>query len=145
MTHSSRGAYRSQGHRRASRAKLWIISVASIAVLGVVAWQVMAYFEIPPFTDKGKSVSFGQVPNGGGQAGGTSGDADANSPVSMPTGPAADFKITGNVSNGTHVAVTTLEGKKSGFTGKVWVWAPKEYEDPKYDKSGFPVMIALPG
>ncbi|MEJ8640681.1 alpha/beta hydrolase-fold protein [Streptomyces sp. MS1.HAVA.3] len=47
--------------------------------------------------------------------------------------------------DGTHVAVTTLDGKKSGFKGKVWVWAPKEYGDPKFAKSGFPVMIALPG
>lgn len=39
----------------------------------------------------------------------------------------------------------TLEGKKSGFKGKVWVWAPKQYFDPKYANSGFPVMIALPG
>ncbi|RLU79479.1 hypothetical protein CTZ27_36835 [Streptomyces griseocarneus] len=145
MTHSANGAYRSQGHRRASRAKRWILSVASIAVLGVIAWQVMAYFEIPPFTDKGKSVSFGQVPSGGGQAGGTGGEADANSPMSMPTGPDAGFKIASTLGNGTHVAVTTYAGKKSGFTGKVWVWAPKEYEDPKFAKSGFPVLIALPG
>ena len=40
--------------------------------------------------------------------------------------------------DGTHVAVTTLEGGKSGFKGKVWVWAPKQYFDPKYENSGFP-------
>ncbi|MEV6673114.1 alpha/beta hydrolase-fold protein [Streptomyces sp. NPDC051162] len=145
MTHSPNGAYRSHGHRRASRAKRWIIVVASIAVLGLIAWPVMSYFEIPPFTDKGKPVSFGQVPSGGGQAGGTGGDQPADSKVSMPTGPAADFKIASTLSNGTHVGVVSYDGKKSGFKGKVWVWAPKEYEDPKFAKSGFPVLVALPG
>ncbi|MFD0383076.1 hypothetical protein ACFQ2B_13925 [Streptomyces stramineus] len=37
MTHLNNGAYQSQGHRRASRAKRWTIVVASIAVLGLIA------------------------------------------------------------------------------------------------------------
>ncbi|MFD5512575.1 alpha/beta hydrolase [Streptomyces sp. NPDC059761] len=107
----------------------------------------MYHFEIPPFTDKGKDVSFGQPAAGGGQAGGTGGAAKqaANSKALMPTGPKAEFKNSMTLGDGTHVAVTTLDGKKSGFKGKVWVWAPKEYNDPKFAKSGFPVMIALPG
>ncbi|MFE2529476.1 alpha/beta hydrolase [Streptomyces sp. NPDC059382] len=100
----------------------------------------MYHFEIPPFTDKGSSVTFGTPP-----AGGDGAKPVANSKMLMPTGPAAAFKNTKTLDDGTHVAVTTVTGKKSGFTGKVWVWAPKEYNDPKFAKSGFPVMIALPG
>ncbi|WTO58114.1 esterase family protein [Streptomyces sp. NBC_00211] len=106
----------------------------------------MWHFEIPPFTDKGSSVSYGQSSAGGKKGG--AGDASkqpANSKALMPTGPQAEFKNSMTLGDGTHVSVTTLDGKKSGFKGKVWVWAPKEYNDPKFAKSGFPVMIALPG
>ncbi|MEJ8651990.1 alpha/beta fold hydrolase [Streptomyces sp. MS1.AVA.3] len=63
----------------------------------------------------------------------------------MPAGPRSDFRITRTLDDGTHIARATLRGPKSGVTGSVWVWAPKEYRDPKYAKSGFPVLIALPG
>lgn len=63
----------------------------------------------------------------------------------MPTGPKADFTVQNTLDDGTKIGVTRLRGEKSGFTGKVWVWAPKQYFDPKYAKSGFPVLIALPG
>ncbi|MFI9720263.1 alpha/beta hydrolase [Streptomyces sp. NPDC052396] len=146
MTHSPNGAYRSRGHRRASSAKRWAIVAVCIAVVGGIAWPVLSYFNyFDLFSDKGESISFGQE---GGQAGGDTGQqkSDPKSPVLMPTGPKADFKIANTVpEDGTKIAVTTLEGKKSGFTGKVWVWVPKEYKDPKYANSGFPVMIALPG
>ncbi|WSK25236.1 alpha/beta hydrolase-fold protein [Streptomyces sp. NBC_01298] len=109
----------------------------------------MSHYEIPPFTDKGDSVSFGRLPPSGSAGGDTGGAAlptpPPHSKMSMPTGPAADFKNAMTLPDGTHVAVTTITGKKSGFKGKVWVWAPKEYGDPKFAKSGFPVMIALPG
>ncbi|WP_372408429.1 alpha/beta hydrolase [Streptomyces luteireticuli] len=150
MTHSANGAYRSQGHRRASRAKRWTIVVASIAVLGLITGGVLKYFEIGPFSHKGDPVSFGQdVPangTGGGQAGGNDGAKPAaDSKVAMPTGPKAEFKNANTLSDGTEIGVVTYAGKKSGFTGKVWVWAPKQYQDPQYKNSGFPVLIALPG
>ncbi|WP_066936033.1 alpha/beta hydrolase [Streptomyces sp. NBRC 110611] len=63
----------------------------------------------------------------------------------MPTGPKADLRNTRTLDDGTQIARTKLTGAKSGVTGSVWVWAPKEYKDPKYAKSGFPVLIALPG
>ncbi|MGW1378893.1 alpha/beta hydrolase [Streptomyces sp. NPDC002446] len=63
----------------------------------------------------------------------------------MPTGPKSDFRITRTLDDGTRIARATLKGAKSGVTGSVWVWAPKEYQDPKYAKSGFPVLMALPG
>lgn len=63
----------------------------------------------------------------------------------MPMGPRADFEVFRTLDDGTTVAQTTLTGAKSGVTGKVWVWAPKQYFDPKYENSGFPVLIALPG
>ncbi|WP_433546235.1 alpha/beta hydrolase [Streptomyces sp. CA-294286] len=63
----------------------------------------------------------------------------------LPTGPRADFSVFRTLDDGTKVAQTTLTGTKSGFTGKVWVWAPKQYFEPRYADSGFPVLIALPG
>ncbi|MGW0396234.1 alpha/beta hydrolase [Streptomyces sp. NPDC003002] len=132
-------------HRPKSRVRRWVIAGASVLALAGVGALVMNHFEIPPFTDKGEAVSFGQPPAGGsGQAGGAA-QQPAGSKMLMPTGPAAEFKNSMTLPDGTHVAVTTLDGKKSGFKGKVWVWAPKEYDDPKFAKSGFPVMIALPG
>ncbi|MFF3209354.1 alpha/beta hydrolase [Streptomyces sp. NPDC002886] len=135
--------------RRPSRVRRWVIAGASVLALAAVASLVMSHYEIPPFTDKGDSVSFGQLPPSGSAGGDTGGAAlptpPPHSKMSMPTGPAADFKNAMTLPDGTHVAVTTITGKKSGFKGKVWVWAPKEYGDPKFAKSGFPVMIALPG
>ncbi|MFJ3204221.1 alpha/beta hydrolase [Streptomyces sp. NPDC086989] len=132
--------------RRPRRGRRWLIAGVTVLALAGIAAGVMYHFEIPPFTDKGKDVSFGQ-PAGGGKAGGTDGTPKqaANAKALMPTGPKAEFKNSMTLGDGTHVAVTTLEGQKSGFKGKVWVWAPKEYNDPKFAKSGFPVMIALPG
>ncbi|WP_190108369.1 alpha/beta hydrolase [Streptomyces cinnamoneus] len=142
MTYSPSGTQPPTGRRPRSRGKRWAVVVACLAVLGVIAWQVMSYFEIPPFTDKGDPVSYGKVDKGKG--GGTAQPADSK--VLMPTGPDAPFKNARTLADGSHVSVVTLDGKKSGFKGKVWVWAPKEYtDDPKYKNSGFPVMIALPG
>ena len=131
--------YEAEPPRRPSRVRRWVIAGTTVLALAGIAALVMNHFEIPPFTDKGKAVSFG------GPSGKGNGKAAANSKMSMPTGPAAEFKNSMTLGDGTHVAVTTVTGKKSGFTGKVWVWAPKEYDDPKFAKSGFPVMIALPG
>ncbi|MFJ3859341.1 alpha/beta hydrolase-fold protein [Streptomyces sp. NPDC090085] len=131
--------------RRRSRAKRWLIAGVSVLALAGAAAGVMAHFEIPPFTDKGSAVSFGKPPAGGKGSGQDGSQQPANSKMLMPTGPAAEFKNAMTLPDGTHVAVTTLDGKKSGFKGKVWVWAPKEYDDPKFAKSGFPVLIALPG
>ncbi|MEU3777102.1 alpha/beta hydrolase-fold protein [Streptomyces sp. NPDC032472] len=128
--------------RRPRRGRRWLIAIVSVLALLGIAAGVMWHFEIPPFTDKGKDVSFGKP------AGGKAAEAPKQNPNSkalMPTGPKAEFKNSMTLNDGTHVAVTTLDGKKSGFKGKVWVWAPKEYDDPKFAKSGFPVMIALPG
>ncbi|MFG2292202.1 alpha/beta hydrolase [Streptomyces sp. NPDC048603] len=128
-----------QPPRRKNRVRRGVIAGASVAALGLGAAATMAYYEIPPFTDKGDPVSFGQTRDGGAK------QQPADSKVLMPTGPAASFKNTMTLPDGTHVAVTELDGKKSGFKGKVWVWAPKEYGDPKFANSGFPVLIALPG
>ncbi|MFF1560428.1 alpha/beta hydrolase [Streptomyces sp. NPDC058279] len=65
--------------------------------------------------------------------------------VRMPTGPRAAFVRTARLPDGTQIAKTTLTGPKSGFTGDVWVWVPKEYDEPRYAKSAFPVLISLPG
>jgi pimeloyl-ACP methyl ester carboxylesterase len=71
--------------------------------------------------------------------------AGAGNVSRMPEGPPADFSVFRTLDDGTKIAQTTLAGAKSGFTGKVWVWAPHQYFDPEYRRSGFPVLIALPG
>ncbi|MEU1121202.1 MULTISPECIES: alpha/beta hydrolase-fold protein [unclassified Streptomyces] len=93
-------------------------------------------------SDKGEPVRFdGPEPSGATrQAKGAAADKTL-----LPTGPRAQFTTANTLEDGTKIGVTTLKGKKSGFTGKVWVWAPKQYFDPKYAHSGFPVLIALPG
>ncbi|WP_053161137.1 alpha/beta hydrolase [Streptomyces caatingaensis] len=113
------------------RRRTW--TVACVAVLALIAWPVLKFTGV--FSDKGDPITFGDTGGGGTGARGTL----------MPTGPRADFRVANTVQDGTKIGVVTLDGKKSGFKGKVWVWAPKQYDDPAYAKSGFPVLIALPG
>ncbi|MFI6471578.1 alpha/beta hydrolase [Streptomyces sp. NPDC050516] len=106
-------------------------------------------------SDEGKPVSFDSGPSSpspeasaqGGQK--KNDDASAKNGAAaqtlLPTGPKAEFTTQSSLGDGTKIGVTTLKGAKSGFTGKVWVWAPKQYFDEQYKNSGFPVLIALPG
>jgi len=41
--------------------------------------------------------------------------------------------------------VTTLTGRASELTMKVWVWVPPQYDDPKYATTAFPVLMLYPG
>ncbi|MFJ3900325.1 alpha/beta hydrolase [Streptomyces sp. NPDC090025] len=63
----------------------------------------------------------------------------------FPTGPKNAFTVQRDLDDGTKIGVTEVHGGKSGFNGRVWVWAPKQYFDPAYADSGFPVLITLPG
>ncbi|REK91428.1 hypothetical protein DY245_04715 [Streptomyces inhibens] len=66
--------------------------------------------------------------------------------VVPPRGPRSvftPFRTTGD--DGTQVVTTKWHGRKSGFTGDIWAWVPPQYHQPQYAKSGFPVLIALPG
>ncbi|WP_405815327.1 MULTISPECIES: alpha/beta hydrolase-fold protein [unclassified Streptomyces] len=132
-----------------SRRRIWIGATLALALLlgggGFAAWK------LDWFSGNGEDVSFGKNtsppatgkadPSAPATAATPSGDPD----VLMPTGPKSGFKQTSKLEDGTIIAKTRLAGAKSGFEGNVWVWAPKEYEDPKYAKSAFPVLIALPG
>ncbi|WP_030713833.1 alpha/beta hydrolase [Streptomyces sp. NRRL F-2580] len=134
-----------------SRRRIGISAVVALALLlgaggGFAAWK------FDWFSGNGEAVSFGKnpppppaaeksEPGAPATPAKPSGDPD----VLMPTGPKSDFKQTTKLDDGTIIAKTRLAGAKSGFEGDVWVWAPKEYDDPKYAKSGFPVLIALPG
>ncbi len=63
-----------------------------------------------------------------------------------PLGPRSaflPFRSTG--ADGTAVVTTRWHGRKSGFTGDIWAWVPPQYHRPEYARSGFPVLIALPG
>ncbi|MFD9906395.1 alpha/beta hydrolase, partial [Streptomyces sp. NPDC059063] len=96
-------------------------------------------------SDHGKPMSFDDPKAPTRQDRGKESKESKDSGSRMPTGPKAAFTTESTLDDGTRIGVTTLRGKKSGFTGKVWVWAPKQYFDPKYAHSGFPVLIALPG
>src|SRR2546421_11573732 len=73
--------------------------------------------------------------------------ANGVSLMRMPTGPEAPFTVERTVdeADSTKIGVTAYHGRKSGFTGKIWVWAPPQYFQPEYATKGFPVLIALPG
>ncbi|MFJ3880400.1 alpha/beta hydrolase [Streptomyces sp. NPDC090077] len=64
--------------------------------------------------------------------------------VLMPTGPAAAMTKARETAVGP-VTTTKVAGPKSGVTGQVWVWLPPEYHDPKYAKTGFPVLTLFAG
>ncbi|WP_281278559.1 alpha/beta hydrolase [Streptomyces tateyamensis] len=68
----------------------------------------------------------------------------ADGKVLMPTGPAAALTKARDTAAGP-IMMTTLNGKKSGVSGKVWVWLPPEYNDPKYADYGFPVLTLYAG
>ncbi|MFD3539482.1 alpha/beta hydrolase [Streptomyces sp. NPDC058662] len=133
--------------RARSRRAIGVSAAVVLALLlgggGFAAWK------LDWFSGNGEAVSFGTAPPAvppekkapSAAPAKPSGDPD----VLMPTGPKSDFKQTAKLDDGTIIAKTRLAGAKSGFEGDVWVWAPKEYDDPKYAKSGFPVLIALPG
>lgn len=73
--------------------------------------------------------------------------AGKHSLVQWPTRPISftEESRVGGAGQNTPIGVTTLHGPKSGFTGKVWVWAPPEYYEKRNANKGFPVMEALPG
>ncbi|MFD9569651.1 alpha/beta hydrolase [Streptomyces sp. NPDC059982] len=136
-----------RGRGRARRAG-WIGAGVVCALLlgggGFAAWKNEW------FSGNGGAVSFAaptpaQRPKGEAPAPTPTPTPSGDPDVSMPSGPKSDFKQTARLDDGTVIAKTRLTGAKSGFEGDVWVWAPKEYDDPKYAKSAFPVLIALPG
>ncbi|MFC1413004.1 alpha/beta hydrolase [Streptacidiphilus sp. N1-12] len=137
----------SRPFRMGRRAVVWTSAAVCTAALVTVAVPVMRHYEIPPFSQKGDPITYGRPLAAATGGTGRSGDGKVSSDAGtvLPTGPRAAFKVAHTLDDGTHIGVVTLHGKKSGFTGKVWVWAPKAYDDPKYANSGFPVLEALPG
>ncbi|MGA5816361.1 alpha/beta hydrolase [Kitasatospora sp. NPDC094028] len=81
-------------------------------------------------------------PAGAPAAGATT--APASGKVLMPTGPAASLSKVRDTAAGP-IFSTKVTGAKSGVTGQVWVWLPPEYNDPKYAKTGFPVLTLYAG
>ncbi|MEU9119643.1 alpha/beta hydrolase-fold protein [Streptomyces sp. NPDC048506] len=110
---------------REPRRRACLLSAVA-AALGLVLFPVLKYGDV--FPDTGRPMSFGRPATG------------------LPAvGPHPQFRTTSTLADGTRIGVTTLHGKKSGFTGKVWAWAPPEYYEERYRASAFPVLIALPG
>ncbi|MFJ6721334.1 MULTISPECIES: esterase family protein [unclassified Streptomyces] len=135
-----------------SRHAIWISAGLVVALLvgggGFAAWKHEW------FSGDGRAVTSGRTPSpaahGDDKAARTPSPSAAPTPsgdpdVLMETGPRSDFTQTAKLEDGTVIARTRLAGAKSGFEGDVWVWTPKEYGDPKYAKSAFPVLISLPG
>jgi pimeloyl-ACP methyl ester carboxylesterase len=132
------------GHRagkRRSRTRFWI--VASV-VLALCAGGSVAAVQADLFSDNCEPMSFGQGPAAAPPNPGTT-PATLDKGVRLPTDPNGTFTRANRLPDGTEIGRATVHGKKSGFTGDVWVWAPKEYSDPRYARSGFPVLVALPG
>ncbi|WP_274914986.1 alpha/beta hydrolase [Streptomyces sp. WZ-12] len=112
-----------------------------VAVLGLCVYPAVKYLDV--LNDTGEPMSFSRsLPEG---VPGPAPAVASDPAVRMPTGPRADFRTAATLGDGTKIGVTTLRGEKSGFTGEVWVWAPKEYYEDRYRNSAFPVLIALPG
>ncbi|MFE2330526.1 alpha/beta hydrolase, partial [Streptomyces sp. NPDC059385] len=72
------------------------------------------------------------------------GETKVASDVRMPTNPRT-WDPQRTLADGTRVVHVDLKGPKSGFTGRVWAWVPKQYDRPEYKNSAFPVLMALPG
>ncbi|MBW5482111.1 hypothetical protein GPJ59_09500 [Streptomyces bambusae] len=110
-------------------------------IAGAVALALTAgAYKFGFFSEIGDPTSFGKV-----KGKDTAANGDLRPGVRMPTGPQAEFIRTSRLADGTQIARTTLKGAKSGFTGDVWVWVPREYYDKRYENSAFPVLISLPG
>ncbi|MFE7317412.1 alpha/beta hydrolase [Streptomyces sp. NPDC057555] len=133
---------RSRGGRPVARPR-WRMSFLTglVAVVGLCAYPTVKYLDV--LNDTGRPMSFSRaLPDGvPGPAPAVAVDPAAR----MPAGPQAAFRTAATLGDGTRIGVTTLRGRKSGFTGEVWVWAPKEYYEDRYRNSAFPVLIALPG
>ncbi|AWZ17726.1 hypothetical protein DRB96_04345 [Streptomyces sp. ICC1] len=143
-----------QPPRRSGRSRRTVWTAAAVAFALLLGGGSFAAWKLDWFSGNGSAVSFGKTPPPADAGTGkkTPDEAPKTAPtpsgdpdVQQATGPAAAFKQTAKLDDGTIIAKTRLVGAKSGFEGDVWVWTPKEYEDPKYAKSGFPVLIALPG
>jgi hypothetical protein len=84
------------------------------------------------------------APSGPAAVPSTPAPSPSNTTVSLPTGPKAALKLFETTSVGP-IYETTLHGAKSGVSGKVWVWLPPQYNDPKYAHYGFPVVTLYAG
>lgn len=84
------------------------------------------------------------APVSGSPAGSVSAPPQSGPDVQLPTGPEAAFTKARDTSAGP-IMLTTLSGKKSGVSAKVWTWVPPQYNDPKYAHYGFPVVILYAG
>ncbi|RFU38203.1 hypothetical protein DZF91_28910 [Actinomadura logoneensis] len=115
---------------------------------GVGAALVAAMCVAPAVTGCGSSGAKAQTPPASSTQPGTPAQAApagrTQPPVVMPSGPKAHFTFSHRTSGGP-IMVTTLKGARSGVTGKVWVWLPPEYKDPRYARSGFPVLMLYTG
>ncbi|MER5933739.1 alpha/beta hydrolase-fold protein [Streptomyces sp. NPDC002054] len=130
--------------RRPRRRRLFLICGA--LALALAAGGGVAAYQFDVFNDLGEPISFGRADGSAEQAAaGTGATAAARPGTRLPTGPAAKFVRSARLPDGTEIGKTNLKGAKSGFTGDVWVWVPKEYNDPAYARSAFPVLISLPG
>ncbi|MDH6110134.1 S-formylglutathione hydrolase FrmB [Kitasatospora sp. MAP12-15] len=98
----------------------------------------------PSTESKPTGAAGSSAPSSPAASAGSSPSISPNSQVQMPTGPATALTKARDTAAGP-IMMTTLDGKKSGVSGKVWVWLPPEYNDPKYATYGFPVLTLYAG
>ncbi|TWG00352.1 alpha/beta hydrolase [Kitasatospora viridis] len=101
-----------------------------------------------PAADSAPKGPAAAAPSGGAASGSAAPSASASpnssGKVQLPTGPATPLTKARDTAAGP-IMMTTLTGKKSGVTAKVWIWLPPEYNDPKYANYGFPVLTLYAG
>ncbi|MEU1508256.1 alpha/beta hydrolase-fold protein [Kitasatospora sp. NPDC005748] len=131
------------------------------ALTGAAAFALAASLAACGSTDAGGKGDAAKASSAKGGAGTASGTPAPGSPtgapgtptttapnpagkVLMPTGPEASFGKARDTAAG-QILMTTLNGPKSGVSGKVWVWLPPQYNDPKYARTGFPVLTLYAG
>lgn len=80
MSHTPPTAYQPPKNRP-RRTRRWVIAGLSVVTLGLVAWPVMSYYEIPPFTDEGEAISFDKDSGGEDKGSGQASDSKALTPL----------------------------------------------------------------
>ncbi|WP_329563651.1 alpha/beta hydrolase [Kitasatospora sp. NBC_01266] len=124
--------------------------LSSVAVLGLALTLAACGGDKPAANAAPAAAASGGAAAGGAAAGGSPSAGASAAPsgdsakVQLPTGPATQLTKARDTAAGP-IMMTTLAGKKSGVTAKVWIWLPPEYNDPKYADYGFPVLTLYAG
>jgi len=119
---------------------LVVEAVAGLALAGCVG---------APVVDRTGGGVAGSMPPPtviGGSSGTSTGSTGSTPAGTSPaSGPAGGHEFTPQRVGAGRLLLTTLAGPASGVTMRVWVWLPPQYDDPKYARTNFPVLMLFPG